>query len=150
MNRLLVRHPLTLILLALSYCAHAEVPAETAGRIDSRQAHFDYQLFCLGCHGPTGDGARGVPKIKGVIGTFLGSQSGREYLIKVPGAANAPLNDERLAQLMNWTIDQFAGDSKPTEWQAYNAAEIAEYRAEPLFEVEQYRKELLSQLTEDK
>ncbi len=120
--------------------------ANAADNVQTQES-FDYQLFCQGCHGPTGIGGRGVPKIHNTIGTFLGSQDGREYLVRVPGAANAPLNDDRLAKLMNWTISRFAEASEPDSWTKYTEKEVADYRSKPLLEVEQYRERLLSTLS---
>lgn len=110
------------------------------------RAKFNYQLFCQGCHGPTGAGRKGVPKIHSEIGVFLNSQAGREYLVRVPGAANAPIDDAQLADVMNWTLNQFAGDSLPEGWQEYTEQEVTEYRKQPLFEVLKYREKLLSEL----
>ncbi len=111
------------------------------------RAKFNYQLFCQGCHGPDGAGGKGVPGIHSEIGVFLGSQAGREYLVKVPGAANAPLNDAQLADVMNWTLNRFAGDSLPQHWREYTEQEVTEYRKQPLLEVLEYRKKLLSELS---
>ncbi|MGI9294362.1 MAG: c-type cytochrome [Pseudomonadales bacterium] len=114
---------------------------------DDKHAQFNYQLFCQGCHGPSGDGGRGVPMIREQIGLFLNSQQGREYLIRVPGAANSPLDDAQLAKLMNWTIETFGGASVPQQWQAYTGKEVGNYRKKPLLEVMRYRQELLSTLS---
>ncbi len=114
---------------------------------DQRRAKFNYQLFCQGCHGPDGAGRNGVPRIHSEIGVFLKSQAGREYLIKVPGAANAPLKDAELADVMNWTLNQFAGNSLPEQWREYTEHEVAEYRKQPLLEVLEHRKTLLQELS---
>ncbi len=83
------------------------------------------------------------------MGVFLNSQAGREYLVRVPGAANAPINDAQLADLMNWTLNRFAGDSLPEEWSEYTTQEVTEYRKQPLLEVLKYREQLLSELQRD-
>ncbi len=113
-----------------------------------RRAQFNYQLYCQGCHGPDGSGKRGVPSLKDSIGTFLKSQHGREYLIRVPGTANAPLDDLQLTELMNWTIIRYAGASLPELWQSYVTEEVSLYRQQPLLEVQRYRQQLLAQLLE--
>jgi mono/diheme cytochrome c family protein len=113
------------------------------------RAKFDYQLLCQGCHTPDGSGATGVPQLRGVLGYFLGSEEGRAYLVRVPGSANAALTDARLAEVLNWMLLAFGEDSLPAQWRAYAAEEVARYRAEPLFEVEEHRLKLLHELGPD-
>ena len=36
------------------------------------------------------------------LGSLLATPAGRAYLVRVPGVAQAPLDDERLAALLNW------------------------------------------------
>ncbi|MEM8498515.1 MAG: cytochrome c, class I [Pseudomonadota bacterium] len=122
------------------------LPAAVQAEQGPERAHYNYQLFCQGCHGPTGDGRKGVPRIHSEMGVFLNSQAGREYLVRVPGAANAPINDAQLADLMNWTLYRFAGDSLPEQWLEYTAQEVTEYRKQPLLEVLKHREQLLSEL----
>lgn len=50
-------------------------------------------------------------------------------IVQVPGAAQAPLSDARLAALMNWLIERFAGE-KPDP--PYTAAEVKQLRRSPL------------------
>lgn len=133
----------TIALLIASLAAFA---VQAGPELNAKRAKFNYQLFCQGCHLADGSGGRGVPNMKGFVGNFLQSQQGREYLVRVPGSANSPLDDEQLAELINWKLITFGGDSVPSQWRAYNADEVANYRAEPLFEVLSYRQELLKQL----
>lgn len=112
-----------------------------------RQAQFDYQMHCQGCHTPDGSGADTVPRMKGQVGLFLQSQAGREYLVRVPGSATSALPDERLAAVLNWILLEFAGDSLDSGFQPYSAVEVGEWRQQPLNEVDQYRAELLRTLT---
>ena len=114
--------------------------------INMARATYNYQMFCMGCHTPDGMGGKSVPKLKGFIGNFLKSQQGREYLVRVPGAANSALNDEQLAEVLNWKIQRFAEGSAPPDWQAYQAEEVGRYRQNPLFEVVEYRKSLVKDL----
>jgi hypothetical protein len=58
----------------------------------------DYMLQCQGCHLADGSGAPGaVPDLRGSLGRFLGVPGGREYLVRVPGAAQSspPTSDSR-------------------------------------------------------
>jgi hypothetical protein len=61
---------------------------------------------------------------------------GRDYLLRVPGVAQAPLSDERLAHLLNWILGEF-GDAPPTP--RFSAAEVAKARVAPLTDPRQAR-----------
>jgi|MEHZ01.1.fsa_nt_MEHZ010283997.1_3 hypothetical protein len=114
--------------------------------VNEPRAKFNYQMLCQGCHTAEGFGNTGVPQLKGFVGYFLNSQLGREYLIRIPGSANATLDDEQLAEVINWTIIKFGEASIPKNWRYYNAEEVAKYRQNPLMEVLEYRKHLILQI----
>lgn len=117
-----------------------------AQEINPERAHFNYQLFCQGCHAPDGMGANAVPRLKGHIGIFLRSQPGREYLVRVPGSATSALDDAKLAEVLNWIILEFAGDSVSEPFELYSAQEVATLRQNPLNEVDRYREQLLAEI----
>lgn len=117
-----------------------------ANEINAPRAKFNYQMSCQGCHTPDGTGGKDVPKIKGFIGHFLTTQPGREYLVRVPGSANSALDNEQLAEVLNWMITELGGSSVPENMKMYTAQEVAKLRKNPLFEVVAYRKKLVSQL----
>jgi mono/diheme cytochrome c family protein len=117
--------------------------------INSDRAKFNYQMLCQGCHTPDGNGANYVPEIKDFIGHFLTTPKGREYLVRVPGSANSALNDAELAEVLNWMILNMGGESVPENMQHYTAAEVAKLRQHSLFEVVEYRKMLISELSLD-
>lgn len=108
-----------LLALALTQAAHAgDAPVEE-----------DYTLHCSACHGADGRGTPGVtPSLRG-IGRLLDAPGGRAYLGRVPGVAQAPLSDARLARLLNWVLDRY-GDAPPNP--PYAADEIRALRSEPL------------------
>ncbi|EED35605.1 cytochrome c, class I [Luminiphilus syltensis NOR5-1B] len=79
------------------------------------------------------------------MGRFLVTEPGREYLVRVPGSSTSKLNDEQLAEVLNWIIENFAGVSLPDSgYERFTASEIRPLRQQPLEEIEQYRLELLS------
>ena len=43
------------------------------------------------------------------LSQLLSAEGGRAYLASVPGVAQAPLGDARLAALLNWVIRAFSG-----------------------------------------
>jgi len=121
-----------------------------ANEINQHRAKFNYQMLCQGCHTPDGTGGNDTPKIKGHIGHFLSTQKGREYLVRVPGSANSTLDNAQLAEVLNWIIIEMGGDSVPEDMQHYTSEEVAEFRKNPLFEVTEYRKQIISELPMNK
>lgn len=110
------------------------------------QAREDYIMNCQGCHSPTGEGNGDVPAMNEYIGHFFKVEGGREFLIQVPGTANAALNDERLATMVNWMIAEFGGSSIPESLQPYDAKEVAALRVNALTEVDNLRSKLVDQI----
>ena len=88
-----------------------------------------YLLHCSGCHGPEGHGTPGtVPSLLELAPVF-DAAGGREYLARVPGAAQAPVSDEDLAALLNWVLVELSG---ATLRDPYRADEVGRLRAKPL------------------
>ncbi len=101
--------------------------AASAVRADSYEEH-DYILNCAGCHRMDGSGASVVPALQ-KMSEINGRPGARAYWIQVPGAAQAPLSDARLAALMNWLVARFTGKApKPV----YTATEVQALRNKPL------------------
>ena len=115
-------------------------------QLDEYRAQYNYQMFCQGCHTPSGQGGSSVPDLRRFMGYFLKTQKGREYLVRVPGSANSVLSDTHLAEVLNWMLLKFADDSLPANWRPYDPSEVSYYRREPLYEVVEYRIDLLTEL----
>jgi mono/diheme cytochrome c family protein len=129
-------------LAALAACAC--LFAATARAQDPR---VDYMLQCQGCHLADGSGApEAVPDLRGSLGRFLSVPGGREYLVRVPGAAKSSLSDERLAAVLDWMIREFAPAGAAAGLEPYRAEEVARWRADPYAEVETVRRELLGRI----
>lgn len=109
---------LAALLLSLAAPAAADEPA----------AAEDYALHCSACHALDGSGLGFVPGLHG-LAPLLAAPGGRAYLVRVPGVAQAPLSDERLARLLNWVLRRFS-DARAEP--PYAAAEVARLRASPL------------------
>ena len=105
---------------------------------DSYEEH-DYILNCSGCHRIDGVGSRVVPSLQ-AMPELSGKPGAREYWVQVPGAAQAPLSDERLAALMNWLVKRFTGRQPTPE---YTADEVARLRSKPLRDPVGRRTEIL-------
>ena len=99
----------------------------------------DYVLNCSACHGLDGAGTPGVTPTLHDVGVLLRLPGGRSYLGRVPGVAQAPLSDARLARLLNWVLERYSG-APPAP--LYTATEIASLRASPLRDTRSARRAL--------
>jgi hypothetical protein len=118
--------------------AFASLPAA------ARAPRVDYALNCMGCHHADGaaTGDR-VPALRGAVGRFLQIPGGREYLVRVPGVAQAALDDAALAALLNWTLVTFDAKSIPADFVPYTAAEVGAARRRPYADLPATRARLL-------
>ena len=97
------------------------------------QARQDWILHCQGCHGVQGGlRAPGMPAIQGQVARYLSVEGGRAYLVRVPGAANAPLSDARLAATLNWMLETFDAEHLPADFEAFTGDEVAVLRGQGL------------------
>lgn len=101
--------------------------ATSSAAADSYEEH-DYILNCSGCHRIDGSGSSVVPALQKMT-EVSGKPGARAYWVQVPGAAQAPLSDTRLAALMTWLVERFTGQ-RPNP--AYTANEVADLRQNPL------------------
>lgn len=136
-----MKHALVALLLFLSSAAFA-------ADYNPARAKFHYQLYCQGCHTPDGSGHKSIPHMKDHVGVFQRSQRGREYLVRVPGSATSALNDTQLAEVLNYIVFEFSGESLERErFSPYSAAEVGLLRANPLLETVNYRADLLVEIS---
>jgi hypothetical protein len=90
----------------------------------------DYMLHCQGCHRADGGGAPGsVPDLRDTLGALLRAPGGRGFLVQVPGSRNAPLDDARLAAVLNWMVVAFSARTLPADFVPYAHDEVARLRA---------------------
>ena len=108
---------------------------------------LDYTLNCQGCHRADGAATQGsVPALAGSVGKFLRVPGGREYLVRVPGVAQAPLDDAATAAVLNWMLKRFDAEHLPADFVPYSAAELGTLRRSPLIDVLTVRRRLLEAL----
>jgi mono/diheme cytochrome c family protein len=102
----------------------------------------DYVLHCSACHTRDGRGSPElVPSLRNLT-PLLALPRGREYLVRVPGVAQAPLSPSRLARLLNWVLAEYSGlDLQPR----FSAAEVEALRASPLRDPKGFRAALTNQ-----
>jgi mono/diheme cytochrome c family protein len=107
----------------------------------------DYVLYCMGCHGPRAEGVPGkVPPLAHALGRFMRTPAGRNYVLRVPGAANSVLSDAQLAAVLNWLAQTYDGDELPSDVPLFSTAEVTGVRHSPLASVLATRREVVRDL----
>ncbi len=114
--------------IAIAACLACTSAARAAADGDARLVH-DYLLSCAGCHTLDGSGSARVPSLHG-IDRLLAKPGGRDYVMRVPGVASAPLSDARLAALLDWIFTSFGNHAAP----GFMPAEVGAARATPLLD----------------
>jgi len=129
---------------AVMALAAALTAAEASGGPDR-----DYMLQCQGCHRADGSGfGASVPDLRGSVGLFLEVPGGREFLVQVPGSAQAPLGDAELAAVLNWMIARFGPERVAASFEPYTGAEVSLLRR-PLLDVAGARAKLVERIAEE-
>ena len=117
---------------------------------DDERAHVNYMLHCQGCHLPEAQGFEGkVPPMKDFVGYFLHSGEGRDFLIRVPGVAQSALNDDEVAELMNWLLVTFSEEQLPDRYVPFTDDEVASLRQDPVSDPATSRELILNSLSAD-
>lgn len=114
-------------------CSNAAVQAD---------ARVDYILQCAGCHMQDGRGL--PPEVPGLLdapGRMLAVPAGREYLVRVPGVAQAPLDDAELAGVLNWMLQEFSAATLPADFAPYGPREVGALRRDVLGDPQRFRRE---------
>lgn len=94
----------------------------------------DYMLNCMGCHGTQAEGVPGkVPPLANTLSRFMRTAEGRNYILRVPGAANSALSDGQLAAVLNWLAVTY--DSSATNLTPFTSEEVSAVRRSPLVSV---------------
>ncbi|WP_373418281.1 c-type cytochrome [Achromobacter anxifer] len=90
----------------------------------------DYVLQCAGCHRVDGRGSsrHGIPDFRNSVGAFVHLPEGREYLVRVPGAAQSQLSNAELAAVLNWVLEEFSPAQLPADFRPYTEQEVAQVR----------------------
>jgi mono/diheme cytochrome c family protein len=103
-------------------------------------------LYCMGCHGAQAQGVPGkIPPLAHSLGRYMRSPAGRDYVLRVPGAANSVLTDAQLAAVLNWLATTYPA---PGGEQAspFTAEEVTHVRHTPLASVLATRQAVVEQL----
>lgn len=129
-----------------SVLAAAALIVAALARIASASPAEDYTLYCMGCHGPQAQGVPGkVPPLAGSLALFMRSPEGRNYVLRVPGAANSALSDPELTAVLNWLAESFPAADQPRP-APFSVEELARVRRTPLANVQAVRREVVQGL----
>ena len=111
------------------------------------EPRVNYQLHCMGCHLADGTGETDrVPSVRGTLVPFSMLSDGREYVLRVPGVAQSPLDDAEVAAVLNWMARNLSDIPLPAGFKDYDATEVKALRRQPLAQVKESRSRLLERI----
>jgi hypothetical protein len=113
----------------LARCVLLLVFGTLSARVLAEDPKIAYWLHCAGCHLLDGTGAPPeVPTLIDEPGRIAALPGGREYLIRIPGVAQAGIGDVRLAEVLNYVLDAFSPGTRPRDFEPYTAEEVGRLR----------------------
>ena len=83
-----------------------------------------------------------VPTLHDVIGRMVAKPAGREYIVRVPGVSQAPIDNEKLTEVLNWMLIEFSSDTLPKNFKPLTVKEVKRARSQLLADPVKYRAEL--------
>jgi mono/diheme cytochrome c family protein len=107
----------------------------------------DYMLNCMGCHGTAAQGVPGkVPPLANALSRFMRTPEGRNYVLRVPGAANSALSDAQLAAVLNWLAVTYDSSASANQLAPFTSTEVSLLRHQPLISVLATRSQVVRNL----
>ena len=104
--------------------------------------HINYLLYCTGCHAVDGSGKPpNVPSLRHELGRMISVPEMRSYLVRIPGASQAPISDADLTDVINWLLHEFNSDTLPPNFEEYSLEEVSSARRNILADPLKYRAE---------
>src|ERR1700733_3065955 len=104
----------------------------------------EIMLYCMGCHGAQAEGVPGkIPPLAHALGLYMKTPAGRNYVLRVPGAANSALSDSELAAVLNWLAVSYRAGELSSDTPMFTPAEVAKLRHVPLESVLAARREVV-------
>ncbi len=83
----------------------------------------------------------------GALGRYMRTPTGRDYVLRVPGAANSVLSDTALAAVLNWLAQTFdAEELAKSGAPLFSTAEVTALRHSPMASVLATRREVVREL----
>ena len=65
----------------------------------------------------------------------------RSYLVRIPGASQAPISDADLTDVINWLLREFNSNTLPANFEEYTVGEVSNARRNILADPLRYRAE---------
>lgn len=112
--------------------------------LQAEEPRIAYWLHCSGCH--LRDGSSAPPEIPTLIdepGRIASLPGGREYLMRIPGVAQAGLDDGKLAEVLNFVLDEFSPSTTPDDFEPYSSEEVGRARQRVLIDPLHARMEIV-------
>ncbi len=107
-----------------------------------------YLIKCSGCHRTDGSGSErgGIPDLRGFVGSFGRLDSGRTYLMHVPGVSASGLDNSEIAAVMNYVFERWADAPADDPVPPFSAEEVTRRRAVNVPDVVQARRAVVRSL----
>lgn len=103
---------------------------------------INYLLYCTGCHAADGAGKPpNVPSLRDELGRMISVPEMRSYLVRIPGASQAPISDADLTDIINWLLHEFNSSTLPANFEEYTIEEVSNARRNILADPLRYRSE---------
>ena len=113
--------------------------------VQAEDPRIAYWLHCGGCHLLDGRGAPPeVPSLINEPGHIAMMPGGREYLMQIPGVAQSGLDNDRLADVLNFMLQTFSKEKLTTDFQPYSGSEVSRYRRQVLIDPLKRRAEIIA------
>ena len=108
-----------------------------------------YMLHCGGCH--LADGRGNPPEVPGLrdeLGRIVQVPGGRDYLVQVPGASQAPVTDAELTSIINWILTEFNAATLQPGFKPLTIREVGRARGHTLADPLKRRAEIWQRYVE--
>tara|TARA_R110002167_G_scaffold334463_2_gene541587 strand:+ start:2448 stop:2903 length:456 start_codon:yes stop_codon:yes gene_type:complete len=110
-------------------------------------AKSNYILQCQGCHKSDGSGTPPeTPNFSEYGAELVHSSIGRSYWISVPGAANSPLTDNELADVLNYICAEILMEQDSPK---FSAQEVSLHRGKKMKNVYESREKTINQIRQE-
>ena len=113
-----------------------------SGNLLGASPRINYLLYCTGCHAVDGAGKPpNVPTLRDELGRMISVPEMRSYLVRIPGASQAPISDAELTDVINWLLHEFNSETLPANFVEYTEEEVSSARSNILADPLKYRAE---------
>jgi hypothetical protein len=107
----------------------------------------NFALHCMGCHLAHGEGVPGrIPDLRETFVMLSRGSAGRQYLLGVPGVAQAALDDADLAMLLNWMLTGIGQVEAVETIVRFTPEEVHRGRARPFADVAAARRRVMASM----